>query len=169
MSGENNPMYGKKRPEHSKRMSGENNPNYGKTGKNSPLYGIHRSTNTIQKMRASALNRVEKNIKNGGQITPRYNPDSILCMDALSMYNDWQLQHAENGGEVRLPINLFPDGFDKINNIVAEYYERAHYNSDGTLNDKTLKREQEIIDHLGCTFIRIHAFDKNNIRFEMIN
>ncbi len=29
-SGENNPWYGKKRPEHSKRMSGENNPFYGK-------------------------------------------------------------------------------------------------------------------------------------------
>ena len=28
MSGKNNPMYGKKRPEHSKRISGKNNPNW---------------------------------------------------------------------------------------------------------------------------------------------
>ena len=48
MTGENNPMYGKKRPKHSKRMSGEGNPMYGKKrpeqskrmlGKNNPNHG----------------------------------------------------------------------------------------------------------------------------------
>jgi len=35
-SGKNNPNYGKKCPEISKRMSGKNNPMYGKTGENNP-------------------------------------------------------------------------------------------------------------------------------------
>ena len=39
LSGENNPMYGKKCPEHSERMKGENNPMYGRTGENNPMYG----------------------------------------------------------------------------------------------------------------------------------
>lgn len=48
-TGKNNPMFGKKRPEHSKKISGKNHPFYGKkrpdikkrmTGKNNPSY-IH--------------------------------------------------------------------------------------------------------------------------------
>jgi len=39
MTGENHPMYGKKRPKHSKRMSGEGNPMFGKIGKDHPKYG----------------------------------------------------------------------------------------------------------------------------------
>ena len=44
MSGENNPMFGKKRPEHSKKMSGKNNPMFGVriTGENHHFFGKKR-------------------------------------------------------------------------------------------------------------------------------
>ena len=38
-SGENNPMYGVKRPDHSERMSGEKNPCFGRTKEKHPRYG----------------------------------------------------------------------------------------------------------------------------------
>ncbi len=39
LSGANNPNFGKKKVEHSKRMSGKGNPNYGKVGSLNPIYG----------------------------------------------------------------------------------------------------------------------------------
>ena len=38
-TGEKNPLYRVKRPEHSEKMSGGNNPCYGRTGKKNPMYG----------------------------------------------------------------------------------------------------------------------------------
>ena len=37
--GPNNPQYGKKRPEHSKKLKGENNPCYGRVGEKNPMFG----------------------------------------------------------------------------------------------------------------------------------
>ena len=38
--GPNNPQYGKKRPEHSKKLKGKNNPCYGRVGEKNPRFGI---------------------------------------------------------------------------------------------------------------------------------
>lgn len=64
MSGENNPLFGKKRPEHSDRMKGERNPFFGKThseeykqqrsekysGENATFFGKTHSEETLVKM-----------------------------------------------------------------------------------------------------------------------
>ena len=41
------------------------------------------------------------------------------------------------------------------NNIVYEYDEKHHFNSDGILKEKDIQRQREIEEFLGCTFIRI--------------
>ena len=122
-TGKNHPMYGKHHTEKTKKKQSKSHignhhttetkrkQSKSKMGRNNPMYGRcaydiwvekygieeanRRREDTIRKMRASALNRIEKNIKNGGQVKPNYNPNSILIMDALSMHNDWKLQHAE--------------------------------------------------------------------------
>ena len=39
---------------------------------------------------------------------------------------------------------------------MIEYDEKHHFNSDGTLKEKDIQRQKEIIDILGCKFIRIN-------------
>ena len=50
MRGENNPMYGLKRVDQSKRMTGEGNPLHGKTGEAHPNYGTHLTDETKKKL-----------------------------------------------------------------------------------------------------------------------
>lgn len=99
-----------------------------------------------------------------------YNKEAIKWFDILSMWNGWNLQHAENGGEVYLfAIHRFLDASDSKNKVVVEFYENGHYDkTTGELNEETLQREQEIIELLNPTFIRIHARYKK-IWMEQIN
>jgi hypothetical protein len=55
-----------------------------------------------------------------------------------------------------------------LRSSLSENYERAHYDQFGLLRKKELNREQDIIKALKCKFIRIHAYDKNNFKFEII-
>ena len=43
-----------------------------------------------------------------------------------------------------------------MNNIVYEYDEVRHFNSDGTLKEKDILRQREIEKYLKCEFIRIN-------------
>jgi len=44
---------------------------------------------------------------------------------------------------------------DKDKNVVVEVDERHHYDIHGNLRDKDITRQNEIIKHLGCQFVRI--------------
>ncbi len=52
LPGKDHPMFGRKRPEHSKRMSGENNPMFGikRVGSKNPMFGQQHSEESILKM-----------------------------------------------------------------------------------------------------------------------
>ena len=71
--------------------------------------GHKHSPETKEKMRKSAMNYLKsmKNIK-----CPRYNKDSILYIDYINEKYGWNLQHAENGGEVEI-CGYYVDGYDK--------------------------------------------------------
>lgn len=88
-------------------------------------------------------------------VGPNYNKSSIQFLDALSKEKGWNLQHAENGGEITV-LGYWLDAYDKERNIVVEYDESAHYVDveNNILCEKDLKRQQEIIDHLHCEFWR---------------
>lgn len=119
---------------------------------------IYKRTDKInKKCRLSAIKRIEKSKINGGQLYPNYNKNSINLIEskAKELGID-DIQHAENGGEVYIKeLGYWLDGYSKKKNIVIEYDEPHHFNINGELRKKDKKRQNEIIDFLQCTFIRI--------------
>ena len=67
----------------------------------------------------------------------------------------WNLQHAENGGEVSI-AGYFLDGYDKELNIAFEYDEPIHYIDieNNILREKDIERQNYIIEKLNCKFYR---------------
>lgn len=114
--------------------------------------GKKHTKETKLKMRNSALTVIHSN---HGQVSPRYNKLSIRALEqkAAELGID-DLIHAENGGEFQI-LGYFLDGYSPSKNIVIEYDERHHFDSNGNLREKDIIRQQEIEAKLGCTFIRI--------------
>ena len=91
-----------------------------------------------------------------GQVIPAYNPQSIPVIETYSKLNGYNFQHAENGGEFRVPnLGYFLDGYDPIANVALEIDEGHHFDSNGNLLEKDVQRQKEIEESLGCKFIRI--------------
>ena len=108
---------------------------------------------TKRKMRLSTLDYI-KSMK--GQVIPRYNKSSIKVLEEYAEKNNLRLMHAENGGEFFIKeLGYFVDGYDPINNVVVEFDERYHFDSNGELKQKDRERESKIKKLLNCTFIRI--------------
>ena|SRR3972149_7279274 len=57
------------------------------------------SEETKQKIRLSAIKRIEKCKFNGTRMVPSYNPKSIPIIEEFGKANGYNFQHAENGGE----------------------------------------------------------------------
>jgi hypothetical protein len=100
--------------------------------------------------------RRERRLK---QHTPQFNFNACKYFDLLNEQKNWNLQHALNGGEIRI-IGYSLDAYDKERNIVVEYDEPAHYNNIGQLKQKDVLRQQRIITHLGCKFFRYNEKTK---------
>lgn len=107
---------------------------------------------TKEKTRLSTIKYI-KSLK--GNFKCRYNKNSIDFINNLNKENDWNLQHAENGGEVNIG-GYFVDGYDKDLNIVFEYDEPGHYidKENSILCDKDIERQKFIINKIGCKFYR---------------
>lgn len=115
--------------------------------------GRKHSKESRKKMRLAAINRIKKN---SGQISPNYNPEACKLIEKYGIRNGCDFQHAENGGEFYIKeLGYWVDGYDREKNIVIEIDESHHFDFDGNLNIKDLERQQEIIDFLGCEFIRL--------------
>jgi len=107
----------------------------------------------VRKIRVKRLANIEKR---SGQVMPNYNPWSIPLIEKYARENELNFQHAENGGEYHIKeLGYFLDAYDKERNIALEIDERHHYDVYGNLRDKDIARQNEIIKHLGCRFIRI--------------
>lgn len=78
---------------------------------------------------------------------PNYSIKACKYIDVLNEKMNWNLQHAENGGEIRI-VKYFPDGYDKDLNIVFEYDEPFHYKDkeNNILNDADIERQNYIIE-----------------------
>jgi len=106
----------------------------------------------IIKSRLKLLKRLQKNLKNGYQITPNFNPKACKIFNNISEKKNIHIQHAMNGGEFYIKeLGYWVDGYDKENNTVYEFDEKYH----DFQKEKDIIREQEIINLLGCEFIRI--------------
>lgn len=118
--------------------------------------GLKHSQETKEKMRISAM----KYLSNSKDIKcPRYNQKSIQYIDSLNENKGWNLQHAENGGEIQV-CGYFIDGYDKTRNIVFEYDEPRHYKDieNSILTDKDIERQSIIINELKCDFYRYNEY-----------
>jgi len=136
---ENNPSFKPENKEKiSKRMT-ENNP--------------VTQDGVLLKMRLAAQRQRELLI---GQYSPMYNPKSITIIEQYGLENEYNFQHAENGGEFHIKeLGYWVDGYDEENNVVIEFDEIKHFHKNGKLKEKDINRQCEIMKFLKCKFIRI--------------
>lgn len=114
---------------------------------------IQEIRNKAGKTRAQLMREGIINFPYNGK--PNYNVKACRYIDELNKKFGWNLQHAENGGEIRI-VRYFPDGYDKKLNIVFEYDEPGHYKDveNNILNEYDIERQKYIIEKLNCKFYR---------------
>ena len=116
-----------------------------------PHKGIIPNELSRRKMRLSRI-RYLKSLH--GQTHPNFNPIGCQRIDEYGKQNGFDFQHAMNNEEFYIKeLGYWVDGYDKMKNIVIEYYEHHHQNPRQMLRDK--RRKQEILNHLHCTFIEM--------------
>ena len=115
-------------------------------------YGKHHSDESKKKKREAVIKYIETHY---GGISVHYNKKACEYIKILNKQNNWNLRHAEDGGEYRI-LGYFLDGYDSDLNIVFEYDEKNHYKDvkNNILKDKDIKRQMEIINELHCDFYR---------------
>ena len=120
--------------------------------------GSHHTPESKEKIRKSVIQFRESLI---GKPLVSYNKESIQFLNELSIKMGWHLQHAENGGEVRM-FGYFLDAYDKENNVVVDYDEKEHYIDveNNILRPKDIERQNYIIEKLHCDFYRYNEYTK---------
>jgi len=99
-----------------------------------------------------------KDLKNKGIHWGNYNPQACKFIDKLNIENNWNLQHAMNGGEIEV-YGYFLDGYDKDRNIIFEYDEPRH--NKPFKKKKDMIRQENIIKQLNPTvFLRYNESNK---------
>lgn len=131
-----------------------------KTGKIIPSFqGKHHTEESKEKTRISTLKYLEQTV---GGVQARYSIKGCRYIDELNNKFGWNLQHAENGGEISM-FGYFFDGYDKERNIVFEYDEPSHYDDveNNVLCTRDIERQNYIIEKLNCEFYRYNeSLDK---------
>lgn len=112
------------------------------SGSKHPLYGIPQTDGQKRMARERRL----------GMVTPCFNPTACKIIEEYGTQNDYNFQHALNGGECRF-IGYSVDGYDKEKNVIVEYYER-HHNYPSNKNRDAI-RKNNLMNHLSCNFIEI--------------
>lgn len=121
-------------------------------GKPGTFTGRKHKESSKAKARASTLSYIENTY---GPLKVRYSVNACRYIDYLNTRFGWKLQHAENGGEIRV-CDYFLDGYDSTLNIAFEYDEPRHYTDvqNNSLCERDISRMRIIIEELGCRFIR---------------
>jgi hypothetical protein len=108
-------------------------------GQISPMLGKRHTEETKVKIRESLIENFKKR-----NISSKYNPRACKFMDEINLKNDWDLQHALNGGEVVI-AGYFLDGYDKNRGIIFEYDEPKHHLA--KKKEKDIARQNRILEH----------------------
>lgn len=117
------------------------------------IKGIKHTDETKRLLREKMISYVKEN--GYGEFGQHFSEKGCKYIDFLNEKNGWNLVHAKNGGE-RQVCGYFLDGYDEELNIAFEYDEPRHYKDvyKNILTEKDEKRQQEIINELGCKFYR---------------
>ena len=116
-------------------IAGNNNPS-----KREDVKQILREIRTVQLLKADS--------------TANYNETACKVFDKLNVKLGWNGQHALNGGE-KIVKGFWLDYYEPTHNIVIEWDEPFHYDSNGKLRERDMKRQHIIENELKCNFIRI--------------
>jgi len=165
VDGKKNHMFGKNHSKEARKKisesnKGEKNYMFGKTHSKEARkkiieaqQGVPLSKEHRKKIRISHIKRRDELY---GRCCPTYNPKACKLIDEYGKENNYNFQHAENGGEFYIKeLGYWVDGYDKEKNVVMEIDESFHFDFDGNLKEKDVERQQEIEEYLKCKFIRI--------------
>ena len=128
------------------------------------INGRPHTEKTKSLLRKKMINYIREN--GNGEFGQHYSIKGCEYIDKLNEENNWNLQHALNGGEVEVD-GFFLDGYDKKLNIAFEYDEYKHYQDvyKNILKDKDIKRLEHIINCLNCRFFRYN--EKLDLLYEV--
>ena len=131
-----------------------------KTGELLPsTTGVYHSEETRKKMRLNLKKYIETLTQQSFKCM--YSKKGCEYINKLNEEKHWNLQHAENGGEVEID-GYWLDGYDKVLNIAFEYDEPKHYQDieNNILKEKDQYRQNYIINKLHCEFWRYNEKKK---------
>lgn len=108
----------------------------------------------LKLLREHRLNQIKQS---GGIVS--FNRKACKFFDILNEKLRLTGRHALNSGEVQI-CGYSIDYFDVENNIIIEWDEKYHYKKDGSLRDKDLIRQSNILSKTKCAFYRISETKK---------
>jgi hypothetical protein len=120
--------------------------------------GIKRSESCRQKHRELHLARIERQ---EGPLFPNYSRIACQMFDEINKELGWSGQHAEHIGEARF-LGWFVDYYEPTQNIIIEFDDLKHERPEQRERDRL--KEKELIELLGCKFIRIKQGQEANWR-----
>lgn len=140
------------------KFKGKGNPMYGSArfGELNPMYGRKQSVECKRIIRLKMLEKIEERLENGDQLVPNFNPEGCAIINEYGKEHGYNFKHAMNGGEHYFKeLGYWVDGYDPGKNVVMEIDEPYHFDSDGNLIERDIRRQKEIEDYYKCKFIRI--------------
>jgi len=100
------------------------------------------------------INKIERMIKQGILIWPSFSKEACKVFDKIEKDFGWDGFYATKGKEKRIG-RFWVDYYEPHKNIVIEYDEPYHFDKDGNLKEKDVKRQKLIEQKIGCRFYRI--------------
>ena len=101
--------------------------------------------------------------KFGEKLGPNYNSNACKLFEILNNKFGWDGKHAENGGEI-IVCGYWLDFYEPNINLAIEYDEIGHKYRIA----QDIKKQKEIINELGCKFIRINETDTMEMIYNKI-
>ena len=167
--GKNNGFFGKTHIKKSKIKISESN-----KGENSFFYGKHLSkehkrkiseseknkkvsSDTRKKIRLNSIKRIQKRLKKGQQLYPNWNPKACNYFEQFDKDSNTHGQYATDGGEFYIKeLGYWPDYINHDLKLIMEYDENYHFDVNGNLKEKDIKRQKEIEElYSDYKFIRV--------------
>lgn len=110
-----------------------------------------------RKIRIAKIKKIEESVANGGQIQPAYSFQACKFFEQFDKDFNTRGQYATNGGEYFIKkLGYWPDYINFDLKLIMEWDEEYHYDVDGNLREKDIRRQKEIQEHFpDFRFVRI--------------